>query len=79
MAFPDLFKMAPLEAFAEAADKLTRNAIMSSNEIRSVVGLHASDDADASALRNKNLNASDNVAGEEEPKPPDDEQEKEKV
>ena len=38
MAFPNLFKMAPLEIFSEAADKLTRNAIMSSNEIRSVVG-----------------------------------------
>jgi hypothetical protein len=64
MAFPDLFKMAPLEAFAEAADKLTRNAIMSSNEIRAVVGLHASDEPDADALRNKNLNVSDNVPGQ---------------
>lgn len=61
MAFPNLFKMAPLETFAEAADKLTRNAIMSSNEIRAVVGLEASDQADADALRNKNLNASDNA------------------
>lgn len=77
MAFPNLFKMAPLEAFAEAADKLTRNAIMTSNEIRSVVGLPASDDADADALRNKNLNASDNVPGQEALKP--DNKQKEKV
>lgn len=69
MAFPNLFKMAPLEAFAEAADKLTRNAIMSSNEIRAVVGLRASDEPDADALRNKNLNVSDNVPGEEARKP----------
>ena len=61
MAFPNLFKMAPLESFAEAADKLTRNAIMSSNEIRAVVGLQASDQEDADALRNKNLNVADNM------------------
>lgn len=61
MAFPNLFKMAPLEAFAEASDKLTRNAIMSSNEIRQVVGLKPSKEPDADALRNKNLNQSDNV------------------
>ena len=85
MAFPDLFKMAPLEAFAEAADKLTRNAIMSSNEIRSVVGLHASDEADADALRNKNLNQSDNAAPgaeqepEEEAPTPSKNEQKEKV
>lgn len=60
MAFPNLFKMAPLETFAQAADKLTRNAIMTSNEVRSVVGLKPSDDPDADALRNKNLNRSDN-------------------
>lgn len=67
MAFPNLFKMAPLESFAEAADKLTRNAIMSSNEIRAVVGLQASEQADADALRNKNLNASDNAQVNDQP------------
>lgn len=69
MAFPELFKMAPLETFAEAADKLTRNAIMSSNEIRAQIGLEASDEPDADALRNKNLNQSDNVAPGEQPAP----------
>lgn len=70
MAFPNLFKMAPLETFAEAADKLTRNAIMSSNEVRATIGLEASDEPDADALRNKNLNQSDNVApGEQQPAP----------
>ncbi len=58
-AFPNLFKMAPLETFAEAADKLTRNAIMSSNEVRAVIGYAPVKDPDADALRNKNLNQSD--------------------
>lgn len=81
MAFPELFKMAPLETFAEAADKLTRNAIMSSNEIRAQIGLEASDEPDADALRNKNLNQSDNVQpGEEtEPQPSSNGQQKEKL
>ena len=65
MAFPNLFKMAPLEVFSEAADKLTRNAIMTSNEIRAVVGLPASKEPDADALRNKNLNQSDNTGPNE--------------
>jgi hypothetical protein len=58
-AFPNLFKMAPLETFAEAADKLTRNAILTSNEVRAVVGYAPNSDPDADALRNKNLNQSD--------------------
>lgn len=65
MAFPSLFKMAPLEIVAEAADKLTRNAILSSNEVRSEIGYQASKQADSDELRNKNLNKSDNVSGEE--------------
>ena len=59
MVFPSLFKMAPLETTADAVDKLTRNAIMSSNEVRAEFGLIPSDDPDAAALRNKNLNQSD--------------------
>jgi hypothetical protein len=75
--FPSLFKMAPLETFAEAADKFTRNAIMSSNEIRAVVGMPPHSDPDADALRNKNLNQSDNVATEETKTPSDNEENKE--
>jgi hypothetical protein len=59
MVFPSLFKMAPLETTAEAVDKLTRNAIMTSNEVRSVFRLEPSSDPDADALRNKNLNQAD--------------------
>ena len=60
-AFQDLFKMAPLSEIAEAADKLTRNEIMSSNEVRSAIGLKASTNPDADELRNKNLNRADQV------------------
>jgi hypothetical protein len=68
MVFPSLFKMAPLETTAEAVDKLTRNAIMTSNEVRAVFGLEPSDDPDADALRNKNLNQADQTPPTEEPK-----------
>lgn len=59
-ALPSLFKMAPVEVMAEAADKLTRNEIMSSNEIRAAFGLFKRKEANADELRNKNLNRSDN-------------------
>ncbi len=58
MAFPNLFKMAPLETMADAADKFTRNEILSSNEVRSLIGIHPVDDPSADELRNKNLNKS---------------------
>ena len=53
--FIDLFKMAPLAVLAESADKLTRNAIMSSNELRGVLMLKPSKQKDADELRNKNI------------------------
>jgi len=57
---PSLFKMAPVEVMAEAADKLTRNEIMSSNEVRAEFGLVKREEQSADELRNKNLNRSDN-------------------
>lgn len=56
--FRDPFRLVPASDMAELADKFTRNAIMSSNEIRQIVGLKPSDDPDADVLRNKNLNQS---------------------
>ena len=56
--FRDPFRLVPASEMAELADKFTRNAIMSSNEIRQIVGLKPSDDPDADVLRNKNLNMS---------------------
>ena len=58
--FKDPFKLVPTSKLAELADKFTRNAIMSSNEMRQVVGLRPVDDPKANELRNKNLNESDN-------------------
>lgn len=65
LGLPDLFKMAPIGDIAEAADKLTRNEIMTSNEIRARIGLPPSDDPEADQLRNKNLNKSDNMPMED--------------
>lgn len=55
MYFRDPFKLIPVENVAEIADKFTRNAIMSSNEIRAIVGMKPSDDPEADELKNKNL------------------------
>lgn len=53
--FRDPFKLVPVNEIAEIADKFTRNEIMTSNEIRQVVGMKSSDDPRADELRNKNL------------------------
>lgn len=55
--FRDPFKLVPVNNIAEIADKFTRNEIMTSNEIRQVVGMKPSDDPKADELRNKNLSA----------------------
>lgn len=55
--FRDPFKLVPVNNIAEIADKFTRNEIMTSNEIRQVVGMRPSDDPKADELRNKNLSA----------------------
>lgn len=53
--FRDPFKLVPVNNIAEIADKFTRNEIMTSNEIRQVIGMKPSDDPKADELRNKNL------------------------
>lgn len=55
--FRDPFKLVPVNDIAEIADKFTRNEIMTSNEIRQVVGMKPSEDPGADELRNKNLSA----------------------
>ena len=52
------FKLVPVNDIANIADKFTRNEILSSNEIRSVVGFRPVEDPRADELRNKNLNQS---------------------
>lgn len=53
--FRDPFKLVPVNQIAEIADKFTRNEIMTSNEIRQVIGMKPSDDPKADELRNSNL------------------------
>lgn len=57
--FRDPFKLVPVNDMAEIADKFTRNEIMTSNEIRQIVGLKPSDDPKADQLINSNLNHPD--------------------
>ena len=56
LAFRDPFKLVPINNIAEIADKFTRNEIMTSNEIRQVIGMKPSDDPKADQLVNSNLN-----------------------
>lgn len=55
MVFRDPFKLVPVEKLADIADKLTRNEIMSSNEMRQKVGMAPVNDPKANELRNKNI------------------------
>ena len=54
-AFRDPFKLVPVNDLSEIADKFTRNEILSSNEIRQIIGMKPSADPKADELRNKNL------------------------
>lgn len=58
MYFRNPFKLVPVNQMAEIADKFTRNEIMSSNEVRSEIGLRPVDNPRADELRNKNINTS---------------------
>ena len=53
--FRDPFKLIPISQIAEIADKFTRNEILSSNEIRQIVGRKPSSDPKADELRNSNI------------------------
>ena len=56
MYFRDPFKLVPIANIADIADKFTRNEILSSNEIRSIIGRKPSSDPKADKLINSNLN-----------------------
>lgn len=58
MAFSNPFKLVPISQMAEIADKFTRNEILSSNEIRQIIGFRPSDDPKADELRNSNISQS---------------------
>lgn len=60
--FQDPFKLVPVSSIADIADKLTRNEILSSNEVRGIIGFKPSKDPKADELRNKNINKSNEEA-----------------
>ena len=64
--FRDPFRLVPVNEIAEIADKFTRNEIMTSNEIRQIVGMKPSKDPNADELRNKNLSQSNEMFKEKQ-------------
>lgn len=62
--FRDPFKLVPVNDIAEIADKFTRNEIMTSNEVRQIVGMKPSDDPKADQLINSNLRQPDDNKSE---------------
>lgn len=67
--FRDPFKLVPVSDLAEISDKMTRNEIMSPNEVRQIIGMKPSGDKKADELRNRNL--SESHGAEEEAQTPD--------
>lgn len=59
--FRNPFKLVPVGQLAEMSDKLTRNEIMSSNEIRAIIGLKPDDNPKSDMLINSNLNQPEGV------------------
>ena len=53
--FSDPFKLVPVNTIADIADKFTRNEILSSNEVRDIIGRKPSNDPKADQLLNKNI------------------------
>lgn len=56
--FRDPFRLIGVEDIAKIADTFTRNEILTSNEVRKIIGMKPSDDPMADELRNKNINQS---------------------
>lgn len=63
MFFRDPFKLVPVNDLAEIADKLTRNEIATSNEMRQIIGWKPSDDPKADELRNSNISQAKQDSG----------------
>jgi hypothetical protein len=62
--FRDPFRLVPVNDIAEIADKFTRNEILTSNEIRQIIGMKPSNDPKADKLINSNLNQPENSTEE---------------
>lgn len=69
MFFRDHFKLVPVSQIAEIADKFTRNEILSSNEVRQIIGMKPSDDPKADQLINSNIAQPNNEHPEDESHP----------
>ena len=54
-AYRDPFKLVPVNNIAEIADKFTRNEILTSNEIRQIIGMKPSNNPKADQLVNSNI------------------------
>lgn len=54
-SFRDPFKLVPVNNISEIADKFTRNEILTSNEIRQIIGMKPSNDPKADQLINSNI------------------------
>ena len=68
MAFSEPFKLVPVNNIAEIADKFTRNEILTSNEIRQIIGFKPSDDPKADKLINSNISqAKENTMVDDQP------------
>lgn len=66
MFFRNPFKLVSAKDFAEISDKLTRNEILSSNEIRTFIGLKPSSDPKADELRNSNIRQAGDTPNQQE-------------
>lgn len=53
--FRNPFRLVPINNIADIADKFTRNEILTSNEIRQIIGMKPSDDPKADMLINSNI------------------------
>lgn len=65
--FRDHFKLVPVTELANIADTFTRNEILSSNEIRQIIGMKPSDDPRADELRNSNINQKEDEGNQPTP------------
>lgn len=74
--FRDPFKLVPVNNIAEIADKFTRNEILTSNEIRQIIGTKPSDDPKADKLINSNISQSKTEIEPKETEPIIEEEEK---
>lgn len=64
LSFRDPFKLVPVNNIAEIADKFTRNEILTSNELRQIIGMKPSDDPKADMLLNSNISQPEEVVND---------------